>query len=115
MNLFVYGTLRDPRLVTRLTGRRFETEPAVLVGFRRVELPERYPYIEEAAGSSVEGVLIANVDPTALRALDEYEGEGWLYVRRPVECQAGGQKIACMAYIGIADRVRALVREERLG
>ena len=46
MNVFVYGTLMEDEVVQSVLGRRFESLPAVLAGYRRVCLKQRvYPGI----------------------------------------------------------------------
>lgn len=91
MNLFVYGTLRDPQLVQRLVGRTFPTVPAELEGWR--VLPPHasrsgYPEIVPDPASRVEGLLLLGVDPDAVQRLDHYE-EGYVRCRVRVRTQDG--------------------------
>ncbi|MCS7174014.1 MAG: gamma-glutamylcyclotransferase [Armatimonadetes bacterium] len=85
VRLFVYGTLRDPRLVRRLTGRTFPTEPACLPGWRLLsprQTRSGYPEIVPDLRASVSGLVLHDVDSASLSVLDAYE-EG--YVRRRVQ------------------------------
>jgi gamma-glutamylcyclotransferase (GGCT)/AIG2-like uncharacterized protein YtfP len=99
MDVFVYGTLMDPQLVLLLTGRTFALEPARLPDYRRFEPKDSYPYILPCAGDVVVGALIRDVDTPALRQLDQYEGEGDLYVRTDatVETESGPHR--CAVYV----------------
>lgn len=97
--LFVYGTLTDDTQVQSLTGRRFPRRPATLEGFARI-LPARgYAYIVPDPGGSVEGFILEEIDAASLRALDAYEDEGRLYLRRPVIVSVDGRRVACEAYV----------------
>ncbi|HJQ83062.1 MAG TPA: gamma-glutamylcyclotransferase family protein [Candidatus Binatia bacterium] len=102
--LFVYGTLMDAGQVLALTGRRFPTRPARLGDFERLAPAGGYPYVVSRAGAHVDGLLLEDVDPASLRALDRYEEEGRLYVRRPVEVLADGVRLACETYVGATIR-----------
>lgn len=91
MNLFVYGTLRDTRLVRRLVGRTFPTVPAELEGWRLIPphaSRSGYPEIVPDPASRVRGLLLCGVDPEALRRLDRYE-EGYVRCRIRVRTQDG--------------------------
>jgi len=98
--LFVYGTLTSERCVREVTGRSFPRRPARLEGFERLAPPGGYPYIVPKPGGVVEGWLIENIDPPALERLDAYEDEGRLYLRRPVEVIADGERVSCQTYVG---------------
>src|SRR6185295_16408491 len=99
--LFVYGTLQDGTRVHALTGRRFATIPARLDGFRRVTGPAGYPTVVPCAGESVTGLVLEDVDPASLRALDAYEDEGRLYHRRPGTVTSGDRAVVCELYVAI--------------
>jgi gamma-glutamylcyclotransferase (GGCT)/AIG2-like uncharacterized protein YtfP len=100
-SLFVYGTLRDPKLVEQLTGQSYRSQPALLRGYRKVSPPGSYAYIVADAAQCVEGLLLLGIDATALAAVDHYEGEGELYRRTVVEVIVLGQPRAAMTYVGI--------------
>ena len=100
MRLFVYGTLTEPACVERVTGRRFAGRPATLRGWRRTIGTHGYPVIHPSADGMVEGVVLDGLDDEALGALDAYEDEGRLYLRREVTVLAAGESIPCHAYVG---------------
>jgi gamma-glutamylcyclotransferase (GGCT)/AIG2-like uncharacterized protein YtfP len=100
VRLFVYGTLMEPACVERVTGRRFTGRPATLRGWRRTIGTHGYPVIHPSAGATVEGVVLDGLDDGVLRALDAYEDEGRLYLRREVTVVAAGESIPCQVYVG---------------
>ena len=102
--LFVYGTLLDDAQVEAVTGRRFPRRAARLEGYERIAPPGGYPYVVARPGSAVDGALLESIDVASLRALDRYEDEGRLYVRRGVTVVAGGERIACETYVGATIR-----------
>jgi len=99
VNLFVYGTLRDARLVRRLVGRTFPGVPAELEGWRFIPphaSRSGYPEIVPDPASRVEGLLLLGVDPASLRRLDLYE-EG--YVRRRVRVRTQDGTVDAEVYV----------------
>jgi gamma-glutamylcyclotransferase (GGCT)/AIG2-like uncharacterized protein YtfP len=104
VRLFVYGTLIDPVCVERVTGRRFPSRAATLHGWARTTGQHGYPVIRPAADDAVEGLVLDGIDGDALRALDAYEDEGRLYVRRPVRVRVDGRSTACQTYVAPAPR-----------
>ena len=102
--VFVYGTLTDEARVTALVGRPLPRRLAVLEGYERVAPAGRYPWVVPRTGAAVEGVLLLDVDAEALAALDAYEDEGTLYVRRAAVARVDGRPVACEVYVGAAIR-----------
>lgn len=100
VDLFVYGTLRDKRLLQQLTGKPFRTSPACLKDFKKWTTPAGYAYILPNKGSKVEGLVVWGIDPESLRRLDRYEDEGQLYFRKKIRVICGKRRVACQAYIG---------------
>ena len=101
--LFVYGTLCDPEHVRALVGRELPRRPARLDGFARHLGGLGYAYVVPAAGNAVDGFVLDDVDAAALRALDEYEGEGRLYTRATVVATVDGVDTPCEAYVGVPE------------
>lgn len=99
MHVFVYGTLMDPTLVRSLTGRTCRPETARLAGYRRFEPVGSYPYILPCAEAVVDGALLRDLEGPALQRLDEYEGEGDLYLRTAVTVETAGGPRRCVTYV----------------
>ena len=84
--LFVYGTLRDPDLLSAVLGRKLR--PAGLhvaraPGFRAVPYPGRiYPALIRVPGAAAEGLLLIDLTAFERDLLDAFEGEE--YRRAPV-------------------------------
>lgn len=100
MDLFVYGTLSSHALMRSLTGRTFPQEHARLHGFQRLEPAGSYPYILRSEGAVVEGAILRELDQAALLRLDEYEGEGDLYIRTEVAVETLTGRCPCWTYVG---------------
>jgi gamma-glutamylcyclotransferase (GGCT)/AIG2-like uncharacterized protein YtfP len=90
--LFIYGSLRDPRVRARLLGERADlaTRPAVLHGYARIMIPDfDYPFVVPTdADAQVDGELLLGLRSADLALLDTYEDvdEG-LYERVVVRVQ----------------------------
>ena len=77
--LFVYGTLRDPDLLSAVLGRKLRPagqHVARAPGFRAVYYPGRiYPALIRAPGAAAEGLLLIDLNPFEHDLLDAFEGE----------------------------------------
>lgn len=90
-NLFVYGTLKDPKIQLMVLGRTVRGTWDRLADFKKstIQLDDRYfPTVKPAKGSSVEGMVIA-ISPTELKQIDRYEGPVY---RRKKETLASGRQ-----------------------
>ncbi|MCB1737179.1 MAG: gamma-glutamylcyclotransferase [Gammaproteobacteria bacterium] len=95
--LFVYGTLLDPRVQQRITGRDFWAVPARLPGFVRYRVVgAAYPGIRPGVGAVVEGALLLSVGEAAFRSLDVYEGPLYRRERHNVQLPSGRM---CRAFV----------------
>jgi gamma-glutamylcyclotransferase (GGCT)/AIG2-like uncharacterized protein YtfP len=92
--LFVYGSLVDPRCLDDVLGHRHPGERlrARLGGYERVSSEAyAYPYIVQVQQGWVEGVLIMDLSPYDMCALDRYEDvQTGMYRRQLVEVEAWG-------------------------
>src|SRR5262245_36233307 len=97
--VFAYGTLELPELVLAITGRRFESEPAVLDGFARSRVRgAEYPGIAPAPDARTDGTLYHEVDDASLAALDRFEGD--LYERCEVAvATAAAERCLAIAWV----------------
>ncbi len=74
--LFVYGTLKYPKIQVKLLGREIDGLKDVLQSYKKTRIKiegKFYTIIVKNKGSSVDGLLI-NVSKRELKILDEYEG-----------------------------------------
>jgi len=110
MRFFFYGTLIDPdvrRLVLGVSAPVM-VEPAVLMGWKRVPLPDvTYPNILRAQRLSVDGVLMRGLDKAACRRLIDYEGDGYDLLDVEVTV-AGDRRVAALVFAGKPGQLRAL-------
>jgi gamma-glutamylcyclotransferase (GGCT)/AIG2-like uncharacterized protein YtfP len=75
VNLFAYGTLVDPRVIARVTGRSFPaSSPAVLQGYVKRQTVFGYPALFPDPNRSVDGVVYYSLTDADWKRLDEYEG-----------------------------------------
>lgn len=76
--LFVYGTLRDPDLLSAVLNRPLrphETLHAVAPGFRATHYPNRiYPALIRAPGAAAEGFVLLGLSRFEFDLLDRWEG-----------------------------------------
>ena len=87
VNLFVYGSLRDPQIFKSVSSLSFTmvhaqvdrnnllAEPAFLPGHRKVSPDNVYFYAVAAEASKLEGFVIYNVPAWAMKEIDKYEGK----------------------------------------
>ena len=104
--IFIYGTLLDPRVLTRFAGRAAfrRAVPARLSGWRRVGLRGTpYPTLFRAPGE-VQGLLLPPLPPESLARLAAYEGASYGLVPVRVTTPRGPRR----ARAWIAARWRAL-------
>ena len=88
VNLFVYGSLREPSIFESVCGYRFSLKPseirprnvlraelALLPGFRRVSPDNVYYYAVPDAATKVQGFVIYDIPPLAMEVINKYEGK----------------------------------------
>jgi gamma-glutamylcyclotransferase (GGCT)/AIG2-like uncharacterized protein YtfP len=93
-HVFAYGSLIEPGRLDAVLGHKHlgERLAARLLGYQRmVEPMYPYPYVVPAPGASVHGVLLMDLSPYDMQALDRYEEvESGAYQRETVEVEAWG-------------------------
>lgn len=76
--LFVYGTLRDPDLLSGVLARPLSAAamlPATAPGFAAVHYPGRiYPALRRVPGAAAPGLVLTDVSPFERDLLDAFEG-----------------------------------------
>jgi gamma-glutamylcyclotransferase (GGCT)/AIG2-like uncharacterized protein YtfP len=77
--LFVYGTLRDPEVLSAVLGRPLNagaTLAAGAPGFHTVHYPGRnYPALVRKPGKAAQGLVILDLTPFEIDLLDAFEGD----------------------------------------
>jgi gamma-glutamylcyclotransferase (GGCT)/AIG2-like uncharacterized protein YtfP len=93
-HVFAYGTLVEPGCLDAVLGHKHlgERLAARLPGYQRMRVSMYpYPYVVPVPGASVEGVLLMDLSPYDMQALDRYEEvESGVYRRETVEVEAWG-------------------------
>jgi len=75
-DIFVYGTLKSPEIVKKLTGKLFKTSPAVLKGYKRYCVKEcDYPAVIQQNDVETIGLVLENIDDLSLDIISFYEGD----------------------------------------
>lgn len=99
-NLFIYGSLRNPRVFEEVAGIPCPDKiPAVLEGYAPGPAVEGYPAVVPVPGRRVAGEVILALPQEILPRLDEYEGEGNLYRRVSVQVNTGYGGMPAYVYI----------------
>jgi gamma-glutamylcyclotransferase (GGCT)/AIG2-like uncharacterized protein YtfP len=92
--LFAYGSLVEPGCLDGVLGYRHlgERLRARLTGFQRItSATYPYPYIVEATGQYVDGVLLMDLSPSDMQVLDRYEEvDAGIYRRQLIEVETWG-------------------------
>jgi len=97
----------EPACVEQVTGTRFAGRPARLHGWTRTIASHGYPVIHPSSDNTVDGIVLEGLDTAALRALDTYEDEGRLYLRRQVTVLVGEEELPCETYVGHSSSSRS--------
>ncbi|MFH1370312.1 MAG: gamma-glutamylcyclotransferase family protein [Planctomycetota bacterium] len=109
VNLFIYGSLKDPEIFESVCGLGFTrkrakvneqallAEPAFLPGHRKVSPDNVYFYAVATPGSKIEGFVIYDVPEGAMAELDKYEGKR--YERDTVRIHTAKGVVEAQAYL----------------
>lgn len=98
IEVFAYGTLRDPQYQRALFDIAMPTRPATLDGWFVVVHEGGFLTLVAAPGESVAGDLVA-LDDEALAIADAWE-EVPLYARLRAEARdASGERVPCWVYV----------------
>ena len=100
-NIFIYGTLRDPEVLSHLLRRVPPMKPAKVEGFRKYFDSEAgFPMAIQEKGSVIEGALMTGIGSRDLSSLDDYEGvRKGLYKRITVQVIPTGAKVPVEAFM----------------
>jgi hypothetical protein len=109
VNLFIYGSLRDPGIFKSVSGLSFalkpaptdsetlSAKPAFLSNHRKVSPDNVYFYAVKSSTSRIEGIVIFDVPASALAEIDKYEGKR--YDRETVHVNTANGTIEAQAYL----------------
>lgn len=98
--IFIYGTLLNNEVLNLIVSTSYKKRDAKLLGYRRVRVfGEVFPAIYPSKESSVKGALLTDVSDDDIQSLDEYETEGLLYTRTPVNVIVDHAVYDCEAYV----------------
>jgi gamma-glutamylcyclotransferase (GGCT)/AIG2-like uncharacterized protein YtfP len=116
VNLFVYGSLREPGIFKSVSGLGFtidrswtdeETllaEPALLPRYRRVTPDNVYFYAVPSSSSRIEGFVIYDVPAWAMAEIDKYEGKR--YDRETVSVNTANGLVEVQAYLATHESMK---------
>ena len=99
--IFVYGTLRDPDVLSRLLRRVPPMKPAKVEGYRKYfDQDAGFPMAIKEKGSVIDGALMTGIGSRDLSMLDDYEGiRKGLYKRITVQVMPAGSKAPVEAFM----------------
>jgi gamma-glutamylcyclotransferase (GGCT)/AIG2-like uncharacterized protein YtfP len=119
MHLFVYGSLVDPQQLDAVLGHRHlgERFAARLAGYARATSDYPYPYLVESACSHVDGIVIMDLPPEDVSAVDAYEEvDEAVYRREHVQVEVfgcGPRSLRLPAEVYVAGpRLRAIDQDQ---
>lgn len=114
MKLFVYGTLMDRRVMTRVVGRPLPpASPAVLYGYRKWETTLGYPALLPDPERSCQGLVYGSLTADDFKRLDAYENTGGsppAYFRKLVTVQGAHGRISAYVYVANLTFFRARLK-----
>jgi gamma-glutamylcyclotransferase (GGCT)/AIG2-like uncharacterized protein YtfP len=96
--LFAYGTLMFPPVVQSVIGRVPDGHPAVVEGYRRLEVAgELFPGLIKESGNRVEGVLYLDISKDEWERLTAFEDD--FYKLEEVTVFSSGTLVQALAYV----------------
>lgn len=104
-HLFVYGLLTFPEIVQAVTGKQYQTQPALLREHRRYGLSQSplsaaVPILVEETAAVTEGVLLLDVSDADFVRLDHFEEiDSGHYLRKTVRVESNGQWYSADVYL----------------
>lgn len=109
-DLFVYGTLMVPEIMSAVCGHAGIPVAARLAGYRRGRMAgEVYPGIEPCPGEAVDGLLYRSLSRAELIRLDRFEGAE--YERLGVRVMLDGGPHQAQTYVVVPPHRSAITRD----
>jgi gamma-glutamylcyclotransferase (GGCT)/AIG2-like uncharacterized protein YtfP len=110
-NIFVYGSLMFDDVWNRVVKRRYQKQPALLPGYRRMAIRGKsYPGLIKSVNSSVQGVIYFNVFARDIKRLDKFEGRYYRKVPVTVLCE-NNHKHHARAYLFVRHKINLLAHK----
>ena len=116
VNLFIYGSLREPAIFKSVSGLSFTinpsrtndemlfAEPALLPRYRKVSPDNVYFYAVADRASRIEGLIIYDVPAWAMAEVDKYEGRR--YDRETVRVNTAKGLVEAQAYLATHESMK---------
>ena len=116
VNLFIYGSLREPGIFKSVSNLSFTinpsrvdeenllAEPALLPHYRKVSPDNVYFYAVADPSSRIEGFIIYDVPPWAMAEIDKYEGKR--YDRETVYVNTANGLVEAQAYLATHESMK---------
>jgi len=100
MDVFVYGTLRDKSILEAVIGHPVaRVTPARIRGYEaRLVLGHDFPMIRPAPQGQAEGLILHDLDPADVAALNNFEGTTYTLEPMAVTC-LNGQEHTALVYV----------------
>ena len=114
-DIFVYGTLTNPRVVKRITGKNFRQISAILENYKKEMPGTGYSYIVSKKGATVKrGFVLCDIDDESLEKIDRFEAVGELYERVEINVLVDGHKRRAHTYVANIDGIRNFFGPEQI-
>jgi len=116
VNLFIYGSLRDPAIFKSVSGLSFTinlsktgdemlfAEPALLPQYRKVSPDNVYFYAVPDVSARIDGFIVYNVPAWAMAEIDKYEGRR--YDRETVRVNTAKGLVETQAYLATHESMK---------
>lgn len=101
MNLFVYGTLTFPEVVFALTGQKFASKRAELIGYRVAKLKgKKFPGLIKNEDSIAKGLLFMDLDAESFEIISKWEDPKFSLINVDVLCSGDTKKVKTFIWKG---------------
>lgn len=104
-NIFAYGTLMNPEIVTALTGKSFASKLATISDYCVCALPQRpYPGMIKKDRAVAKGLALIDVDDRSLRIISDWEDSE--YQPRLIQVTTSdNEALSCLAFIWMGQTI----------
>ena len=96
-DLFAFGTLRDPDVIEKITGKKHKMVPATIEGFKAVHTKgNSFPAAIKDDKSTLKGVLVTGLSKDDWKKIEYYENQ--LYSTEVRDVNVNGKKGKAQIY-----------------